>query len=159
MPNAITLSVRELPTRYYGHPAIESRLWRRSEIDEQEVLFSYRGKPHPALLPVVYNEEFRIVRWGNGERHSRHLPVTGTVHVNDLLKPAWQRLQPVDVIIQAQALLDRKVWISIVDGIRGVCVFDEQGIATAYMVMEPSTDYYQIMTKSWVMPRLVGEII
>ena len=61
--------------------------------------------------------------------------------------------------LYAQAPLERKVWISIVDGIRGVCVFDEHGIATAFMVMEPSTDYYQIMTKSWVMPKLVGEVI
>lgn len=157
--DAISLSVRELPTRYHGCPAIESRLWRRSETDEQEVLFSYRGPPRPALIPIVYQEEFRIVRWGNGERHSRHLPPAGIVHVNDLHKSAWQRLEPVDVVIQAQALLDRKVWISIVDGIRGVCVFDEHGIATAYMVMGKSTDYYQIMTKSWVMPRLVREVI
>ncbi|MFT3880751.1 MAG: hypothetical protein QM703_13940 [Gemmatales bacterium] len=103
--------------------------------------------PTPALLPVVYQEEFRIVRWG------------GIVLASDLRKPAWQRRRPIDVLIQAQALLDRKVLISVIEGIHGICVTDEQGIATGYMVMVPSTDYYQIMTKSRVMPWLVEEVI
>ncbi len=159
MPDAISLSTRELPIRYCALTAIQSRLWKRVESDEEEVLFRFRGGLQPALIPVVYQDEFRIVRWGNGERHSRQLPYPGTVHVNDLRKPAWKRLRPVDVVIHAQALLHRKVWISVVDGIQGICVFDEHGIATAYMVTEKSTDYYQIMTKSGVMPRLVGEVI
>lgn len=159
MPDAISLSVNQLPTRYQGLPAIASRLWKRAEVDEQEIVFRFRGNPQPALLPVVYEEEFRIVRWGYGQRKSKLLPVTGTVRVNELRKPSWQRLQPVPVIIEAQALLARKVWISVVEGIHGVCVFDEHGTPTVYVVMERATDYYQIMTKSWTMPRLVGEVI
>lgn len=159
MPDAIALSIRELPARYQSHPAITARLWRRCEADEEEVVFRYRGKPSPPLLPVIYQDQFRIVRWGNPQRHSRHLLPTGTVHAKDLAKPAWKRLQPQDVIIQAQALLHRNVWITVIEGIRGVCVFDEHGIASAYMVIEPATDYYQIMTKSGVMPKLIGEII
>lgn len=99
---------------------------------------------NPPLLPVIYQDEFRLVRWG------------GTVHAKDLRKSVWKRLEAQEVIIQAQALLDRNVWIAVIEGIRGVCVVDEQAIATAYMVMEQSTDYYQIMTKSGVMPKLVG---
>ncbi|MFT3880704.1 MAG: hypothetical protein QM703_13695 [Gemmatales bacterium] len=99
------------------------------------------------LLPVIYAEEFRLIRWD------------GIVLASDLRKPTWQRRRPVDVLSQAQALLDRKAWISVIEGIHGICVQDEQGIATGYMVMVPSTDYYQIMTKGRVMPRLVGEVI
>jgi hypothetical protein len=73
-------------------------------------------------------------------------------------------LEAQEVIIQAQALLHpstgllhRNVWITVIEGIRGICAFDEHGIATAYMVLEPSTDYYQIMSKSRMMPRLLGE--
>jgi hypothetical protein len=159
MPDAISLSITQLPTRYHGHPAIESRLWRRSEADEQEVVFRFRGQPQPALLPIIYNEEFRIVRWGNGQRKSKLLPAIGTVHGNDLKKPTWQQLQPIPVIIEAQALLHRNVWISVVGGIHGICVHDEHGTPSVYVVTEKSTDYYQIMTKSWVMPRLVEEVI
>lgn len=159
MPDAISLSIRQLPARYQNHPAITARLWRRCETDDQEVVFRYRGKPSPPLLPIIYLDEFRIVRWGNPQGHSKHLPTTGTVHVKDLCKPAWLRLQPREVIIQAQALMHRNVWITVIEGIHGVCVFDEHGISTAYMMMEKSSDYYQIMTKSWVMPRLVGEVI
>ncbi|MGC3971121.1 MAG: hypothetical protein QM775_28425 [Pirellulales bacterium] len=145
--DAISLSIRELPTRYHGHPAIESRLWQRAEYDEKEVLFSYQEGPTPHLLPVNYAEDFRLIRWG------------GIVLASDLRKPMWRRHHPVDVLIQAQALLDRKVWISVIEGIHGICVQDDQGIAMGYMVMVPSTDYYQIMTKSRVMPWLVGEVI
>ena len=125
----------------------------------RKVVFRYRSPPNPPLLPVIYQDEFRIVRWGNPQGHSRHLSTTGTVHVKDLAKPVWKRLKAQEVIIQAQALLHRNVWITVIECIRGVCVLDEHGIATAYMVVEPSTDYYQSMTKSWVMPRLVGEVI
>ncbi|HQR08303.1 MAG TPA: hypothetical protein PLN21_15855 [Gemmatales bacterium] len=42
---AISLSVNQFPSRYHSLPAITSRLWRRSETDEQEIVFRYRGPP------------------------------------------------------------------------------------------------------------------
>lgn len=56
MSNAIALSIHELPARYQSHPAITTRLWRRCESGEQEVVFHYHGKPSPSLLPVIYQD-------------------------------------------------------------------------------------------------------
>jgi hypothetical protein len=52
------------------------------------------------------------------------------------------------------------VWYRVRRGIRGVLVPDERGRPREYVVREPSSHYYQVMTRGsrW-MPRLVEELI
>ena len=48
----------------------------------------------------------------------------------------------------------RGVWYLIETGIRGLLVPDERGWAVCYMVCEPATHYYRVMTGSERMPVL-----
>jgi hypothetical protein len=52
---------------------------------------------------------------------------------------------------------DRGVWYVIRQGIRGLLVPDERGKAVVYMICEPSTHYYQVMTRNSRMPVLIEE--
>jgi hypothetical protein len=55
--------------------------------------------------------------------------------------------------------LDRGVWYRIRQGIRGLLVPDERGLAVCYMLCEPASHYYQVMTRSNRMPVLIEERI
>jgi hypothetical protein len=48
---------------------------------------------------------------------------------------------------------------SINSGIRGVLLPDERGSAVVYMICEPATHYYRVMTRSDRMPVLISERI
>jgi hypothetical protein len=43
--------------------------------------------------------------------------------------------------------------------VRGVAVRDERGEVVVYVLVEPATHYYQVMTRSPWMASLVGELI
>jgi hypothetical protein len=63
------------------------------------------------------------------------------------------------VDIPASYGLERGVWFLIEQGIRGLLVPDERGIAVAYMICEPSSHYYFVMTRSPRMPVLIDQRI
>jgi hypothetical protein len=54
---------------------------------------------------------------------------------------------------------DGGVWYAIRQGLRGVLVGDEHGEARVYVVCEPASHYYGVMTRSAWMPVLIGERI
>jgi hypothetical protein len=49
------------------------------------------------------------------------------------------------------------IWYAVCQGIRGVLVADERGLAVCYMLCEPSSHYYRITTGSTRMPVLIDE--
>jgi hypothetical protein len=63
------------------------------------------------------------------------------------------------VVIPAALGLDWGVWFPIRAGVRGLVVRDERGRPVVYVLCEPATHYYQVMTRSPWMPVLVGELI
>ena len=76
----------------------------------------------------------------------------------------WKRaygehLSPEPVDIPAALGLERGVWFLIPEGIRGVLVRDERGRPHVYMLTQPASHYYQIMTRNNRMPVLLGEQI
>ena len=64
---------------------------------------------------------------------------------------------PVD--IPASLALERGVWYRVRQGVRGLLVPDERGMAVAYVVCEPSSHYYRVMTRCPRMPVLIEEAI
>jgi hypothetical protein len=44
-------------------------------------------------------------------------------------------------------------------GIRGILVPDERGVAVVYMLCEPASHHYQVMTQSRRMPVLIDQRI
>jgi hypothetical protein len=64
------------------------------------------------------------------------------------------------VLIPANYGLERRgVWFPIETGIRGLLVPDELGWAVCYMICEPASHYYQVMTGSDRMPVLINQRI
>jgi len=61
------------------------------------------------------------------------------------------------VVIPAKLGLEKGTWFPILVGIRGLLVEDEEGRPVVYMVCEPSTHYFRIMTGCDRMPVLVDQ--
>jgi hypothetical protein len=101
----------------------------------------------------------QIVRWGNRRGQSRCLPCTAWTWKATLEEGGWSDREPVPAVIPATMGLDRGVWFRIREGVRGVAVRDEQGSPVVYVLCEPATHYYRVMTQSESMPVLVGELI
>ena len=51
------------------------------------------------------------------------------------------------------------VWYKVKQGMRGLVVRDRKGGAVVFMLSEPSTRYYRVMTRAEWMPVLVDEVI
>jgi hypothetical protein len=55
--------------------------------------------------------------------------------------------------------LEQGIWFRVRQGIRGLLVRDEHGVEAAYMLCEPASHYFGVMTRSERMPVLVGDRI
>ena len=53
----------------------------------------------------------------------------------------------------------RGVWFKVQVGVRGLLVPDERGRAVAYVICEPSSHYYRVMTGSERMPVFIDQRI
>jgi hypothetical protein len=51
------------------------------------------------------------------------------------------------------------VWYRVRQGIRGLLTRDEQAQPVCYMICEPASHYYHVMTRSDRMPVLIAERI
>lgn len=151
----IALAWSELPTDLIRRHGLERRVHERG--GEQEVRFLYRDRV--PRLPVWRDGRLQVVRWGNGRGQSRLLPRTGWSWLDTLREGGWQGSGAIPVDIPATLGFDGGIWFRIRQGIRGLLVPDERGIAVAYMLCEPASHYYQVMTRSQRMPVLIDERI
>ena len=151
----IALAWSELPTELIGRHRLARRAHERG--GEREVQFLFRDRD--PRLPVWRDGQLLIVRWGNGRGRSRFLPRTGWTWKETVESGGWRGTGAVPVEIPATLGLDRGVWFRIRRGIRGLLVPDERGYAVAYMLCEPATHYYHVMTRSARMPVLIDERI
>jgi hypothetical protein len=151
----IALAWSELPTELIGRHGLEHRAHARG--GEREVQFLYRHRR--PRLPVWRDGRLQVVRWGNGRGQSRVLPPSGWTWRETIESGAWRGLDAVPVDIPASLGLDHGVWFRIRQGIRGLLVPDEDGKAVVYMICEPASHYFQIMTRSTRMPLLIDERI
>jgi hypothetical protein len=87
------------------------------------------------------------------------LPPTAWARLTTLGGDCWKDREPVEVVVPASLGLDRGVWYLVREGVRAIVVQDERGQPVAYVLVEPSTHYYKVMTRSDWMPALVGERI
>jgi hypothetical protein len=71
----------------------------------------------------------------------------------------WAQWGAEEIEIPASLCLDNGVWFKVRQGIRGVLVRDEKGLARAFLIGEPASHYYQVMTRSAWMPVVIGEKI
>lgn len=125
--------------------------------DGREVRFLYQHVPR--LLPVWHEGRLILARWGNRRDQSRHLPLTGWTWKQTVESGSWGPFHAEPVKIPANLGLDKGVWYRIREGIRGLLVQDENDEPVVYMICEPATRYYRVMTRSDRMPMLIDEVI
>jgi hypothetical protein len=155
MCTAIALATSELPVTLIEHWQLEDRIHDRG--GEKEVRFYWQA--NPTLLPVWWDGRLQVVRWGNRDRAERKLPPTGWTWQESVEEGKWSELSPEPVIIPATYGLMNGVWYRVKQGMRGLLVRDRTGHPVVFMVSEPSTRYYQVMTRADWMPRLIDEVI
>jgi hypothetical protein len=132
------------------------RLHMRGERPEYRFLWR-DARPQ---LPVISDGRLILARWGNGRRQSRILPSTGWTWLASLRDGSWTGIDAAEVVIPATYGLDgRGVWFLIQVGIGGLLVPDENGKAVVYVIAEPASHYYEVMTGERRMPVLIGQRI
>ena len=152
----IAIAGSELPTELIGRYGLDRRFHMRGERPEYRFLFRDR-RPR---LPVWRDGRLQVVRWGNSRGQSRFLPRTGWTWLQTIKEGGWRGSGAIPVDIPASFGLERRgVWYLIEQGIRGLLVPDERGNAVVYMICEPSSHYYQVMTSSPRMPVFIDQQI
>lgn len=149
------LAWSSLPKDLIGRHALRRRVHERG--GEWEIQFHYRDRI--PRLPIWRAGRLQIARWGNGHGQSRFLPRTGWTWHDSIAQGAWRGLDAIPVDIPASLGLERGIWYPLRQGIRGLLVPDERRLAVVYMICEPASHYYQMMTRSNRMPVFIEEKI
>jgi hypothetical protein len=152
----VALALSELPMELIGRHRLRRRICDRG--GEREVQFLFADAER--LLPVWRNGQLQIIRWGNRRGESPRLPYTAWTQLGTVEGGGWGERNVGPVVIPATMGLDRGVWYRIWQGIRGLVVQDEHHDPRVYVICEPSSHYYQVMTcgSRW-MPCLIDERI
>lgn len=148
----IALAASELSDSLVAHHKLERRRHERG--GEAEYRFHYRDRV--PLLPVWYAGQLRIMRWGNRGGKSQGLPRTGWTWQETVANGGWQgvELYPVDIL--ATVGYEGGFWYRVPQGIQGIVAIDAQGEPVVYMLCQPATHYYQVMTRSKREPVFTG---
>jgi hypothetical protein len=155
MCTGIALACSELPLGLIERHGLGRRVHGRN--GEREVRFLYRDAER--LLPVWHEGQLLLARWGCRRGESRALPCTGWAWLATVEAGGWAGFGAESVVIPATLGLENGVWFAVRQGVRGLLVHDEGGVPVAYMLCEPASHYYRVMTRSERMPVLVGEHI
>jgi hypothetical protein len=151
---AVALAWSELPLELIAEEDLARRVHERG--GEREIRFYWFD--YVPVLPVWFEGRLRLVRWGNRTRRTR-LPLTSCTKRTTIEAGGWAHLHPEPVRILATFGLDMGTWFTVKEGIEGIAVRDERGSPVVYVVCEPATDYYRLMTKSNWMPALLNQVI
>jgi hypothetical protein len=152
---AISLSLSELPIELIEQAGLSTRVHDRG--GEKEVRFYWRAVP--ALLPLWWNGQLQVVRWGNRDRVERKLPPTGWTWKDTVEAGKWEALEPEPVDVPGAYAQMNGVWYRVKQGVRGLLVRTRAGEPVVYLICEPSTRYYRVMTRADWMPVLIDEVI
>jgi hypothetical protein len=153
MCNGVAVAVGELPEEFLEQHGLRPRVHRRG--GEPEVRFWYRDSRR--CLQVLHEGQLKLARWGVRRTESKVLPPTGWTWLESLENGKWNEAGASEAVIVASSAYERGVWFRVIEGIRGVLVKDEEGREVVYMVCEPASHYYKVMTRSDRMPVLLGE--
>jgi hypothetical protein len=154
MVTGVSLAWSFVPTELKGH-----RLRRRvHHRDGKREVWFFHDERNPRL-PILRDGQLQFARWGNSRGRSRHLPRTGWTWRSTAESGYWSHVGGILIDIPANFVYDRGVWVHVRQGIRGILVPDERGLAVCYMLCEPASHYYQVMTRSDSMPVFIDDQI
>jgi hypothetical protein len=151
----IALAYSGLPVELIARHGLRRRVHDRG--GEPEVQFLLHAAER--VLPVWLDGRLQIVRWGNRRGQSRGLPCTAWTRRETVEAGGWGDREVVRVVIPATMGLDGGIWYRVREGVRGLLVRDNRGAPAVYVLVEPASHYYAVMTRSAWMPVLVNERI
>lgn len=149
---------RSIPNELIKKYNLEERIVSRKEGAEEEIHFQFYRAP-TAIIPAYYGGLLDIFEWGNRNNKQSKLPKTGWCRKESLEQGKWNYLQPEEVDIPAAFGLEKGVWFQITEGMKGIIVKDEQGKPHIYMLTQPASHYYEVMTRHDREPIFIGENI
>lgn len=155
MCQGIAILRSQVPDEVMERYALRSRVVTRG--GEYSELHFMRNERKP-LLPVFHGGQLKICEWGNRNGRSK-LPRSGWYSMEAIEAGTWRWLKPEQIEIPANYGFEKGVWYQIIQGVRGVLVYDEQAKPHAYLLTKPATHYYQIMTRCNRMPVLIEQEI
>jgi hypothetical protein len=155
MLRAVALPWNTLPLALIERHGLDLFLHERG--GEKEAQFHFGGAD--AVLPLRHEGRWLVARWGCGRGESRSLPVGGWTKLATVESGWWAGAGAEVVEVPAALGLDNGVWYAVRQGVRGLYVRDEAGVPRVYVICEPASHYYAIMTRSAWMPVLIGERI
>jgi len=160
MCRGISILKSRIKQELYEQYELSRLVHRRHESAEEELWFDYadRGVKQVAL-PVIHHGQLAIYEWGNRGGKTSKLPQTGWCKQESLDAGKWKWLHPEPVEIPANFGLEKGIWFQIIEGLRGIAVHDEAGAPRVYMLTQPASHYYQVMTRHERMPVLIGQSI
>lgn len=124
MCDGISISWRDLPEVLVEKHRLEERAISRRDGSDREYRFVFAER-NPAL-PVMWNGQLRILRWGNRDRWSK-LPRSGWCVKEELEAGGWAFWEPEPVEIPACYGLERGGWYQIRQGVKGVVIRTDRG--------------------------------
>ena len=72
---------------------LDSRVRRRGESGEEEIVFDFADRDHEPQLPVIADGRMRLLQWGNRGGKTK-LPKTGWCRLESLKAGKWRWLSP-----------------------------------------------------------------
>ncbi len=158
MCKGISILKARMKQELFEEYELARRIVRRSSDSQEELHFMYTD---PVVeLPVIHDGQLKIYEWGNrGGAKVSKLPATGWCRLESIEAGKWRWLKPQKIIIPADFGLEKSVWFQINEGLEGVVVHDEQRKPHVYMLTQPASHYYEVMTRHERMPLLVKQEI
>ena len=101
---------------------------------------------------MLHPGQLFVLPWGNRRGESNTLPPTLWTTRATIAGGGWQHTDTEECVIPARLGLDGGIWFPVGAGVRGLIVADERGERRVYVIVEPASHYYAIMTKSRWMP-------
>lgn len=149
----VALPWSELPETLLAAHGLADRVYAAG--GGREVRFLWRAEP--TLLPVWRHGRLHVVRWGSRDRRGP-LPYGGWTWRATVEAGGWagRRAEPVDV--PAAAIWSGGVWVKVRHGVRGLLV-EAAGGPVVYVICEPPTRYFRVLTGSEFQPVLIGQLI
>jgi hypothetical protein len=134
------------------HALFSCRRFQRGSKTEPEYRFHCRDRD--PCLPVWHDGQLQLVWWGQGHG----LPRTSWTWEATIAEK-WSSVDNTEVIIPARLGLMAGVWYPIFEGVKGLLVKDRIGRDVVYVIVQPASHYYQVMTRATWMPALVNQTI
>ena len=141
----------EIPDCLFDQYQLDKQQVTRFENAESEVQFLWRTqKPH---LPVWLDGQLQIYQWGARDRHCS-LPKCRDICSEEVKSGRWSQGRTVEIPVNLA--LENGVWYQVIEGFKAFLLYDEQRIGHVYLLTQPATHYYEVMTRAQRMPVFIG---